>query len=183
MERLTLNDASGACALGLLATHSLPSQHALPCIVILSNAPLQWQAVTVRRENSNALGAGFRCGFLGLLHMDVRTRSLFSSPLDCWRLLTLAVSGTARWPRSAWFTRRPAELPSCTGPLTPQVFRQRLEQEHGASVIVTAPTVPSRVALPGGQILELQNPAEFPQNVKIAAGEWSGMRGEGRVWR
>lgn len=28
-------------------------------------------AVTVRRENSNALGAGFRCGFLGLLHMDV----------------------------------------------------------------------------------------------------------------
>ncbi|KAI3434957.1 hypothetical protein D9Q98_003011 [Chlorella vulgaris] len=75
-------------------------------------------SVTVRRENSNALGAGFRCGFLGLLHMDV--------------------------------------------------FRQRLEQEHGASVIVTAPTVPCRVVLPSGEELELQNPAEFPLNQKIA---------------
>ncbi len=26
-------------------------------------------SVSVKRENSNALGAGFRCGFLGLLHM------------------------------------------------------------------------------------------------------------------
>ncbi|KAL4425285.1 hypothetical protein ABPG75_009301 [Micractinium tetrahymenae] len=76
-------------------------------------------SVTVRRENSNALGAGFRCGFLGLLHMDV--------------------------------------------------FRQRLEQEHGASVIVTAPTVPCRVVLPGGEERELQNPAEFPTSTKIAA--------------
>jgi translation elongation factor EF-4 len=28
-------------------------------------------SVSVKRENSNALGAGFRCGFSGLLHMDV----------------------------------------------------------------------------------------------------------------
>jgi translation elongation factor EF-4 len=28
-------------------------------------------AVTVERETSAALGNGFRCGFLGLLHMDV----------------------------------------------------------------------------------------------------------------
>ena len=51
-----------------------------------------------------------------------------------------------------------------------QVFRQRLEQEHGASVIVTAPTVPCRIMLPGGETVELQNPAEFPTNTKIAAG-------------
>lgn len=76
-------------------------------------------SVTVKRENSNALGAGFRCGFLGLLHMDV--------------------------------------------------FRQRLEQEHGASVIVTAPTVPVRVELLTGETLELQNPSEFPQNQRITS--------------
>ena len=77
-------------------------------------------SVTVKRENSNALGAGFRCGFLGLLHMDV--------------------------------------------------FRQRLEQEHGASVIVTAPTVPVRVEILGSyEIVELQNPSEFPQNQRITA--------------
>lgn len=63
--------------------------------------------------------------------------------------------------------RRRTALPV---PATAQVFRQRLEQEHGASVIVTAPTVPCRVVLPGGEELELQNPAEFPLNTKVAAG-------------
>ena len=57
----------------------------------------------------------------------------------------------------------------CACVLAPQVFRQRLEQEHGASVICTSPTVPCRVVLPGGETLELQNPAEFPLNVKVAA--------------
>lgn len=28
-------------------------------------------SVTVRKETSIALGPGFRCGFLGMLHMDV----------------------------------------------------------------------------------------------------------------
>jgi len=28
-------------------------------------------AVTVARESSSTLGNGFRCGFLGILHMDV----------------------------------------------------------------------------------------------------------------
>jgi translation elongation factor EF-4 len=28
-------------------------------------------SVSMARETSNALGQGFRCGFLGLLHMDV----------------------------------------------------------------------------------------------------------------
>jgi len=84
-------------------------------------------SVTVQRENSAALGAGFRCGFLGLLHMDV--------------------------------------------------FRQRLEQEHGASVIVTAPTVPVRIEIQGGggrgggggEVVELRNPSEFPLNAKLKA--------------
>lgn len=78
-------------------------------------------SVTVKREQSAALGAGFRCGFLGLLHMDV--------------------------------------------------FRQRLEQEYGTSVIVTAPTVPVRVDLLSGETLQLQNPSEFPQNIRVL-GVW-----------
>ena len=28
-------------------------------------------AVVIQKESSSALGNGFRCGFLGLLHMDV----------------------------------------------------------------------------------------------------------------
>jgi translation factor GUF1, mitochondrial len=93
-------------------------------------------SVSVKRENSNALGAGFRCGFSGLLHMDI--------------------------------------------------FRQRLEQEHGASVIVTAPTVPVRIQLQEhhhptssssssdntsdtSTFIELQNPSEFPQNQRLSA--------------
>ena len=74
-------------------------------------------SVVYRRENSNALGAGFRCGFLGLLHMDV--------------------------------------------------FRQRLEQEHGATVIITAPTVPIKVYTADKSCIELQNPSEFPTNQRI----------------
>lgn len=80
-------------------------------------------SVAVRKETSGALGAGFRCGFLGLLHLDV--------------------------------------------------FRQRLEQEHGADVLITAPTVPCRVVLAGPgdaaeRTLELRNPADFPVDARVA---------------
>lgn len=75
-------------------------------------------SVMVQREHSTALGAGFRCGFLGLLHMDV--------------------------------------------------FRQRLEQEHGASVIVTAPTVPVSIELASGSTIQITSPSEYPQSVRIS---------------
>lgn len=61
----------------------------------LAKLTLNDASVSVAKEHSHALGAGWRCGFLGLLHMDV--------------------------------------------------FRQRLEQEHGAVVLITPPTVPCRV--------------------------------------
>lgn len=34
-------------------------------------------SVTLRKETSVALGPGFRCGFLGMLHMDVFMQRLF----------------------------------------------------------------------------------------------------------
>ena len=40
--------------------------------------------------------------------------------------------------------------------------RQRLEQEYGASVITTAPTVPFEVYFPDGTQKEILNPSEFP---------------------
>lgn len=83
----------------------------------MNKLTLNDSSVMFKRENSNALGAGFRCGFLGLLHMDV--------------------------------------------------FKTRLEQEHGASVIVTAPTVPIKIKREHGDWVDLENPADFPQNERI----------------
>ncbi|XP_050381503.1 translation factor GUF1 homolog, mitochondrial [Argentina anserina] len=73
-------------------------------------------SVSVTRESSTALGLGFRCGFLGLLHMDV--------------------------------------------------FHQRLEQEHGAHVISTIPTVPYIYEYSDGSKVEVQNPAALVANSK-----------------
>ena len=70
-------------------------------------------SVTVEKKSSAALGLGFRCGFLGLLHMDV--------------------------------------------------FRQRLEQEYGVSIIATAPSVLYKIKLKHKEVLvDIENPSEFP---------------------
>lgn len=74
-------------------------------------------SIHVEKETSIALGFGFRCGFLGLLHMDV--------------------------------------------------FKQRLEQEYGVNIIVTAPTVLYKVELTSGETIDLENPSKFPEQMKI----------------
>ncbi len=74
-------------------------------------------SVSVEKENSMALGLGFRCGFLGMLHMDV--------------------------------------------------FKQRLEQEYGMSVILTSPTVLYKVILTSGEEQLIENPSKFPETVCI----------------
>ncbi len=74
-------------------------------------------SVHVEKESSAALGLGFRCGFLGLLHMDV--------------------------------------------------FKQRLEQEYNASIIVTSPTVLYKVKLTNGEERLIENPSKFPEQVSI----------------
>lgn len=53
-----------------------------------------------------------------------------------------------------------AHARSFLGLLHMEVFLQRLEQEHGASVITTAPTVPYALDLYGGARLEIQNPSQ-----------------------
>ncbi|KAK3128375.1 hypothetical protein QOZ80_6BG0460690 [Eleusine coracana subsp. coracana] len=80
-------------------------------------------SVSVTKETSTALGMGFRCGFLGLLHMDV--------------------------------------------------FHQRLEQEYGAQVISTIPTVPYIFEYGDGSKVQVENPAALASNPgKRVVGCW-----------
>ena len=72
----------------------------------------------VQRERSDSLGLGFRCGFIGLLHMDV--------------------------------------------------FHQRLEEDFGAEVITTSPTVPNKVKLKDDTEVIVSSAASFPEPTSIA---------------
>lgn len=69
-------------------------------------------------ETSAALGFGFRCGFLGLLHLEI--------------------------------------------------IHERLEREFNLDLIATAPSVIYKIALTSGEEIELHNPADMPDVVKIA---------------
>ena len=80
----------------------------------ISQLLLNDRSVTIQKESSQALGAGFRLGFLGTLHCSV--------------------------------------------------FEDRLRQEHGASIIITPPTVPFKVRDHDGKEFTLTNPADFPDD-------------------
>ncbi|HEY3812331.1 MAG TPA: translation elongation factor 4 [Caulobacteraceae bacterium] len=72
---------------------------------------------TYEMETSAALGFGFRCGFLGLLHLEI--------------------------------------------------VQERLSREFNLDLIATAPSVVYRIKLTNGDEIELHNPADMPDPVKI----------------
>ncbi|KAK0527815.1 Translation factor guf1 mitochondrial [Tilletia horrida] len=57
------------------------------------------------------------------------------------------------------------------GTLHLSVFRQRLEDEFGQRIIVTAPSVPYRLTYADGSTRIISNPAEFPDESGAAAGK------------
>jgi len=73
---------------------------------------------TFETETSAALGFGFRCGFLGLLHLEI--------------------------------------------------IRERLDREFGIDLIATAPSVIYRIHQNDSSVLELHNPSDMPDPVRIA---------------
>ncbi len=68
-------------------------------------------------ESSAALGYGFRCGFLGLLHLEI--------------------------------------------------IQERLEREFDLDLITTAPSVVYKIHMVNGSVLELHNPTDMPDVVRI----------------
>jgi len=78
----------------------------------LNDASLRYEP-----ESSTALGFGFRCGFLGLLHMEV--------------------------------------------------IQERIEREFNIPLITTAPSVIYRVTLTNGEVIEIDNPSNYPDTSKL----------------
>ena len=83
----------------------------------MSRLRLNDASFSFETESSAALGFGFRCGFLGLLHLEIIT--------------------------------------------------ERLEREFNLDLITTAPSVIYHLHMNDGTIIEMHNPADMPEVVKI----------------
>ncbi len=87
----------------------------------LSKLRLNDSSFHFEAETSAALGFGFRCGFLGLLHLEI--------------------------------------------------VQERLEREFNLDLVTTAPSVVYKVKMTDGTSLELHNPADYPDPMKIESME------------
>lgn len=74
-------------------------------------------SLVYEKDSSAALGQGFRCGFLGMLHLEV--------------------------------------------------VQERIEREFGLSIVFTSPSVNYKVHMKSGEMIEVDNPLEFPDPVRI----------------
>ena len=83
-----------------------------------SKLKLNDAALHVEQESSTALGFGFRCGFLGLLHLEI-------------------------------------------------IF-ERIQREFGLSIITTSPSVVYRIVLNNQSVVEVDNPAYYPDPSTIS---------------
>ena len=83
----------------------------------LQKLHLNDSSFSFEQETSAALGFGYRCGFLGLLHLEI--------------------------------------------------IEERLEREFDLDIIMTSPSVIYHIYMTNGEVVDLHNPAEMPEIVKI----------------
>ena len=74
-------------------------------------------SLVYEKDSSVALGQGFRCGFLGMLHLEV--------------------------------------------------VQERIEREFGLSIVLTSPSVRYLIHLKNGDVIEVDNPMDYPEQVRI----------------
>ena len=100
---------------GLFPTDAAQFEHLRDSLgkLALNDASFHFEA-----ETSAALGFGFRCGFLGLLHLEI--------------------------------------------------IQERLEREFDLDLITTAPSVVYKIHMNDGSVVDLHNPADMPDPVRIA---------------
>ena len=87
----------------------------------LEKLKLNDAALSFEPETSVALGFGFRCGFLGMLHMEI--------------------------------------------------IEERLEREYNLDIITTAPSVVYKLYLTNGEVVEIDNPTNYPDPATILSAE------------